>query len=191
MTSAAPGAAARAWGDRGENPTAASPREERRGGGPGQLDLAVGRERRERVVPDVLGVMLDMGASDLHLKVGGHPVIRVDGDLIPLGELKRVRQLQSKTAGHPETGITPRGWLLRPTATCLWLVTSPSVGSLLVATWKSGVGIPRASQRLPAASRHTCNDCCTGMPDAYSIPSRPASGTWIQSGRLFISYPSS
>jgi twitching motility protein PilT len=31
-------------------------------------------------------------ASDLHLKVGSHPVIRVDGDLLPLGELKRLMQ---------------------------------------------------------------------------------------------------
>ncbi|HUP65187.1 MAG TPA: type IV pilus twitching motility protein PilT [Thermoanaerobaculia bacterium] len=31
-------------------------------------------------------------ASDLHIKVGSHPVIRVDGELIPLVELKRLMQ---------------------------------------------------------------------------------------------------
>ncbi|MFL6237655.1 MAG: type IV pilus twitching motility protein PilT, partial [Thermoanaerobaculia bacterium] len=31
-------------------------------------------------------------ASDLHIKVGSHPVIRVDGELVPLVELKRLMQ---------------------------------------------------------------------------------------------------
>jgi twitching motility protein PilT len=34
----------------------------------------------------------DLGASDLHLKVGSHPVVRIDGTLTPLTEEKRLVQ---------------------------------------------------------------------------------------------------
>ncbi len=43
-------------------------------------------------INDLLKIAVERKASDLHLKVGSHPVIRVDGDLIPLGELKRLLQ---------------------------------------------------------------------------------------------------
>jgi twitching motility protein PilT len=43
-------------------------------------------------INDLLKIAVDRKASDLHLKVGGHPVIRVDGELTPLSELKRLMQ---------------------------------------------------------------------------------------------------
>ncbi|HYU30995.1 MAG TPA: type IV pilus twitching motility protein PilT [Thermoanaerobaculia bacterium] len=43
-------------------------------------------------INDLLKIAVDRKASDLHLKVGGHPVIRVDGELTPLPELKRLMQ---------------------------------------------------------------------------------------------------
>ncbi len=43
-------------------------------------------------INDLLKIAVERKASDLHLKVGSHPVIRVDGDLIPLAELKRLMQ---------------------------------------------------------------------------------------------------
>jgi len=43
-------------------------------------------------VNDLLKIAVERKASDLHLKVGSHPVIRVDGDLQPLVELKRLMQ---------------------------------------------------------------------------------------------------
>jgi twitching motility protein PilT len=43
-------------------------------------------------INDLLKIAVERKASDLHLKVGSHPVIRVDGDLISLGELKRLMQ---------------------------------------------------------------------------------------------------
>ncbi len=43
-------------------------------------------------INDLLKIAVERKASDLHLKVGSHPVIRVDGDLQPLGELKRLMQ---------------------------------------------------------------------------------------------------
>src|SRR5947209_20482889 len=43
-------------------------------------------------INDRLKIAVERKASDLHLKVGSHPVIRVDGDLIPLAELKRLMQ---------------------------------------------------------------------------------------------------
>jgi twitching motility protein PilT len=43
-------------------------------------------------INDLLKLAVERKASDLHLKVGSHPVLRVDGDLMPLGELKRLMQ---------------------------------------------------------------------------------------------------
>ncbi len=43
-------------------------------------------------INDLLKICTDRGASDLHLKVGSHPVIRVDGKLLPLTEQKRLMQ---------------------------------------------------------------------------------------------------
>src|SRR5512138_3360838 len=43
-------------------------------------------------INDLLRVAVDRNASDLHLKVGAHPVIRVDGTLIPLAELRPLMQ---------------------------------------------------------------------------------------------------
>jgi twitching motility protein PilT len=43
-------------------------------------------------INDLLKMAIERKASDLHLKVGSHPVLRVDGDLVPLGELKRLMQ---------------------------------------------------------------------------------------------------
>jgi twitching motility protein PilT len=43
-------------------------------------------------INDLLKIAVERKASDLHLKVGSHPIIRIDGDLVPLGELKRLMQ---------------------------------------------------------------------------------------------------
>jgi len=43
-------------------------------------------------INDLLKLATARGASDLHLKVGSHPVIRVDGSLIPVTEEKRLAQ---------------------------------------------------------------------------------------------------
>src|SRR5436853_1640931 len=43
-------------------------------------------------INDLLKIATEKGASDLHLKVGSHPVIRVTGELVPLVELKRLMQ---------------------------------------------------------------------------------------------------
>jgi len=43
-------------------------------------------------VNDLLAVACERKASDLHLKVGSHPVIRVNGVLLPLTEMKRLMQ---------------------------------------------------------------------------------------------------
>ena len=44
---------------------------------------------------DLLKVAIERKASDLHLKVGTHPVVRVDGELQPLPEFKRLMQEDS------------------------------------------------------------------------------------------------
>ena len=43
-------------------------------------------------VNDLLKIAVERKASDLHLKVGSHPVLRVDGTLTPLPEIKRLMQ---------------------------------------------------------------------------------------------------
>jgi len=43
-------------------------------------------------INDLLKLAIDHGASDLHLKVGSHPVIRVDGALRPMVDCKRLMQ---------------------------------------------------------------------------------------------------
>jgi twitching motility protein PilT len=43
-------------------------------------------------INDLLKISVERKASDLHLKVGAHPIIRVDGELIPLVDLKRLMQ---------------------------------------------------------------------------------------------------
>ncbi len=43
-------------------------------------------------INDLLKVAIDRGASDLHLKVGSHPVIRVNGTLQPMVDSKRLMQ---------------------------------------------------------------------------------------------------
>ena len=43
-------------------------------------------------INDLLKIAVERKASDLHLKVGSHPVIRIDGELTPLAELKRLMQ---------------------------------------------------------------------------------------------------
>jgi twitching motility protein PilT len=43
-------------------------------------------------INDLLKIAVERKASDLHLKVGAHPIIRVDGDLIALADLKRLVQ---------------------------------------------------------------------------------------------------
>ncbi len=43
-------------------------------------------------VNDLLKIGVERKASDLHLKVGSHPILRIDGDLTPLVELKRLMQ---------------------------------------------------------------------------------------------------
>ena len=43
-------------------------------------------------INDLLKISVERKASDLHLKVGAHPIIRVDGELVPLVDLKRLMQ---------------------------------------------------------------------------------------------------
>jgi twitching motility protein PilT len=43
-------------------------------------------------INDLLKIAVERKASDLHIKVGSHPVIRIDGDLHPLNDLKRLMQ---------------------------------------------------------------------------------------------------
>jgi twitching motility protein PilT len=43
-------------------------------------------------INDLLKIAVERKASDLHLKVGSHPIIRVDGDLIMMPEFKKLMQ---------------------------------------------------------------------------------------------------
>ncbi len=43
-------------------------------------------------INDLLKISTERGASDLHLKVGSYPVVRINGKLIPLTDQKRLMQ---------------------------------------------------------------------------------------------------
>ncbi len=43
-------------------------------------------------INDLLKIATERGASDLHLKVGSHPVLRINGRLTPLTEVKKLMQ---------------------------------------------------------------------------------------------------
>jgi twitching motility protein PilT len=43
-------------------------------------------------INDLLKISTERGASDLHLKVGSHPVVRINGKLFPLTDQKRLMQ---------------------------------------------------------------------------------------------------
>ncbi|MCK5880011.1 MAG: type IV pilus twitching motility protein PilT [Holophagae bacterium] len=43
-------------------------------------------------INDLLKIATERGASDLHLKVGSHPVLRINGKLAPLTEIKKLMQ---------------------------------------------------------------------------------------------------
>ena len=43
-------------------------------------------------INDLLKVAIDNSASDLHLKVGSHPIIRIDGELKPVTSINRLMQ---------------------------------------------------------------------------------------------------
>ena len=43
-------------------------------------------------IDDLLKIAVERKASDLHLKVGNHPILRIDGLLNPMVELKRLMQ---------------------------------------------------------------------------------------------------
>ena len=50
-------------------------------------------------INDLLKLAVDKKASDLHLKVGSHPMARIDGDLMPMQELKRLMQEDTISMG--------------------------------------------------------------------------------------------
>jgi len=43
-------------------------------------------------INDLLKIAVERKASDIHLKVGSHPIVRIDGQLEPLQDLKRLMQ---------------------------------------------------------------------------------------------------
>ncbi len=51
-------------------------------------------------INDLLKLAVERKASDLHLKVGSHPVIRVDGDLQTMQEVKRMMQEDTIQMGY-------------------------------------------------------------------------------------------
>ena len=41
-------------------------------------------------INDLLKVAIEKNASDLHLKVGSHPIIRIDGELAAVSSIQRL-----------------------------------------------------------------------------------------------------
>jgi twitching motility protein PilT len=65
-------------------------------------------EANELQVNDLLKKALDMGASDLHVKVGSPPVIRVNGALLPMPGERKVAQEDSLKIGFAVMGPSQR-----------------------------------------------------------------------------------
>ena len=60
-------------------------------------------------INDLLKIAVERKASDLHLKVGAHPIIRVDGDLIPLVDMKRLMQEDTIAMAFSIAGLRAEG----------------------------------------------------------------------------------
>src|SRR5437763_4020979 len=57
----------------------------------GELLLCEASRKRLRMnIDDLLRIATERRASDLHLKVGNYPHLRVDGELVPLTEQPRI-----------------------------------------------------------------------------------------------------
>jgi twitching motility protein PilT len=56
----------------------------------------------------ILRRAVDLGASDVHLKLGQPPVIRIDGDLEPLPETPPLAEADLEAALGTVTGLSPR-----------------------------------------------------------------------------------
>ena len=54
-------------------------------------------------INDLLKIASERKASDLHLKVGSHPVLRINGELLPLVETKRLMYTDAKAWFAAET----------------------------------------------------------------------------------------
>ena len=51
-------------------------------------------------INDLLKLAVERKASDIHLKVGNHPMIRIDGGLMPMQEVKRLMQEDTMAMGY-------------------------------------------------------------------------------------------
>ena len=68
-------------------------------------------------LPDLLKVAVERKASDLHVKVGSPPILRIDDKLVPLVEMPRLGQdavvtmaasvMNASTPRTPKAGTTP------------------------------------------------------------------------------------
>ncbi len=47
-------------------------------------------------LPDLLKIAVERKASDLHIKVGSPPVLRIDDKLFPLMEMPRLGQVRDR-----------------------------------------------------------------------------------------------
>ena len=55
-------------------------------------------------VDDLLRIAVERKASDLHLKVGNHPYLRIDGSLHPLAEQPRISPEEMLSMAFNATG---------------------------------------------------------------------------------------
>ena len=58
-------------------------------------------------IDDLLRIATERRASDLHLKVGNYPHLRIDGELVPLTDQPRIR---SRSLKRPRKSIWRTAW---------------------------------------------------------------------------------
>ncbi len=89
-------------------------------------------------INDLLKVATSQGASDLHLKVGSYPVIRVNGRLRPMVEQKRL--MQEDTIAMAFSIMSARQkQKFKDTSSSTWRTRSPGSGAS-AATCSSSAG---------------------------------------------------
>ena len=98
-------------------------------------------------INDLLKMASERKASDLHLKVGSHPVLRINGELIPLVETKRVPVLAR---------VAPLGhWIEADVRHFIWQLRVESSPQMLAValggdTSGEGAGVLRVAHLAPA-----------------------------------------
>ncbi len=110
------------------------------------------------VIDEFLKIAIERDASDVHLKAGNHPMIRVHGTLTPLTGFPRLTTQDTEELGEPDDDGLPEEAPHRRTWTSTWptacrdSAVSGEASSTSAARWPSPSGSSRSRSRPSASS---------------------------------------